>query len=375
MLNTLRRRGPRLLLLAAAALVTTTGVAFATIPGSTGVIDGCYEKRTGILRVIDTEAGKKCASFEMPISWNKKGETGDPGAQGEQGPKGDPGLTWRGEWECNTMGGRYDRGDVVLRHGSSWVWTAASPALSCEDPVSGPSSWQPVALQGEHGPQGVKGEPGPAGQQGEQGPPGDLGPVGPKGEDGAVGRKGEDGAVGAKGEDGAVGPQGPAGEQGPRGADGPVGPQGERGLSGEPGQAGPRGTDGVAGPQGPQGESGPRGLDGLAGVAGPPGARGPAGPQGQQGPQGPAGGVSGWTFVTTQFWVLAYDHSGDSVQCPVGKVVLGGGYTLAQMPFESIGKLVVWRSSPITHGWSIGVQNATPEAHFITVWATCAASE
>jgi hypothetical protein len=340
------------------ALALGAGVAYATIPASgSGVISGCYEKRTGILRVIDTEAGKNCTSFEMPISWNKKGDTGNPGAQGERGPKGDPGLTWRGEWECNTMGGRYDRGDVVLRHGSSWVWTAASPALSCEDPVSSPSSWQPVALQGEHGPPGVKGEPGPAGPQGEQGPPGDLGPVGPKGDGGAVG------------------PPGPAGEQGPRGADGLPGPQGERGLSGEPGQAGPRGADGVAGPQGPQGERGPRGLDGVTGAAGPPGARGPAGPQGEQGPQGPAGGVSGWTLVTTRFWVLAYDQSGDSVDCPVGKVVLGGGYTLAQMPFESIGKLVVWRSGPITHGWSIGVQNATPDAHFITVWATCAASE
>jgi hypothetical protein len=286
------RRRALVLSVATLVLAVGAGVAYATIPASAnGVISGCHEKRTGILRVIDAEAGKNCTSFETPISWNKKGEKGDPG---------------------------------------------------------------------------------PAGPQGEQGPPGDLGPVGPKGADGAVGRKGEDGAAGAKGEDGAVGPQGPAGEQGQRGPDGPPGPQGERGLSGEPGQAGPRGADGVAGPQGPLGERGPRGLDGAAG---PPGARGPAGPQGEQGPQGPAGGISGWTLVTTQFWVLAYDHSADSVNCPAGKVVLGGGYTLAQMPLESIGKLVVWRSGPITHGWSIGVQNATAEAHFITVWATCAASE
>lgn len=93
MLKTLRRRGPRLLVLAGAALATTAGVAFATIPGSTGVINGCYEKRTGILRVIDTEAGKRCLSFETAISWNQQGSKGDRGEIGPPGPKGDTGLT------------------------------------------------------------------------------------------------------------------------------------------------------------------------------------------------------------------------------------------------------------------------------------------
>ena len=56
------------------ALAVGAGVAYATIPASgSGVISGCYEKRTGILRVIDAEAGKKCTQYETPISWNQGG--------------------------------------------------------------------------------------------------------------------------------------------------------------------------------------------------------------------------------------------------------------------------------------------------------------
>jgi hypothetical protein len=70
---------------AVAGMLLAGGVAFATIPGTGGLISGCYEKRIGILRVIDKEAGKPCTSFETPISWNQQGP------QGLQGPKGDPG--------------------------------------------------------------------------------------------------------------------------------------------------------------------------------------------------------------------------------------------------------------------------------------------
>jgi hypothetical protein len=93
MIKELRRRGVRVLLAATAILVGTTGVALATIPGSNGVINGCFEKRTGILRVIDAEAGKTCTSFETPISWNQRGQQGLQGSQGPKGDKGDPGLT------------------------------------------------------------------------------------------------------------------------------------------------------------------------------------------------------------------------------------------------------------------------------------------
>jgi hypothetical protein len=159
MLNKLRRRSPRLILLAGAAFVTTAGVAFATIPGSTGVINGCYEKRTGILRVIDTEAGKRCLAFETAISWNQKGEKGEagvagaPGTQGSQGPAGPQGADGlqglRGE-----QGPKGDPGE------------------------QGAQGLPGQGVQGERGPQGPQGEQGVQGIQGERGPQGPAGPAG-----------------------------------------------------------------------------------------------------------------------------------------------------------------------------------------------------
>ena len=133
-------------------LVACVGVAYAAIPGSGGVISGCYEKKTGILRVIDAEAGKTCLSFETPISWNQKGPKGDQGAHGIQGPQGEKGESGQ---------------------------------------------------QGLQGRQGEKGDPGAQGLQGERGDQGDPG---------AQGLQGEKGAKGDPGLAGAEGPQGPPGE-------------------------------------------------------------------------------------------------------------------------------------------------------------------
>jgi hypothetical protein len=73
------------------ASVAAGGVAWATIPGSEGVISGCYEQRTGLLRVIDAEAGKACTRYEQPLSWNREGLRGEPGPAGVAGPVGPPG--------------------------------------------------------------------------------------------------------------------------------------------------------------------------------------------------------------------------------------------------------------------------------------------
>src|SRR5258707_779033 len=72
---------------ALAATVLAGGVAWASIPDSGGVIQGCYTKGAGVLRVIDTAKGQKCPDAESPISWNQKG---DPGPAGSPWPKGDP---------------------------------------------------------------------------------------------------------------------------------------------------------------------------------------------------------------------------------------------------------------------------------------------
>jgi hypothetical protein len=63
-------------LIALGLLALVAGVAYAAIPASDGTISGCYEKRTGLLRVIDKEAGKTCLSFENPISWNQHANAG-----------------------------------------------------------------------------------------------------------------------------------------------------------------------------------------------------------------------------------------------------------------------------------------------------------
>ena len=73
----------------AAAAGTVAGVAWATIPGSGGVIQGCYQKNVGNLRVV--EASSDCKPSELSVSWNQKGEKGDTGAVGPIGATGPPG--------------------------------------------------------------------------------------------------------------------------------------------------------------------------------------------------------------------------------------------------------------------------------------------
>jgi collagen triple helix repeat protein len=159
--NTLSRR---VLVLGVAALAVGVGgsVAYATIPDSNGVINGCYKNRAGAddpnkgqLRVVESAAD--CKKDETPISWNEKGTKGDQGVQGVQG------------------------------------------------------------VQGERGPQGEQGVAGPAGPAGAQGPKGDTGATGPQGLKGDTGATGPQGPQGLKGDTGATGSQGPQGPQGPAG--------------------------------------------------------------------------------------------------------------------------------------------------------------
>ncbi len=67
-------------------------VAYASIPGSTGVISGCIGNN-GVLRVIDSAAS--CQQNETPLNWNQTGPAGPQGPQGAigaQGPTGSAGL-------------------------------------------------------------------------------------------------------------------------------------------------------------------------------------------------------------------------------------------------------------------------------------------
>ena len=278
---------------AAALLVLVAGgIGWAAIPNSqSAVISGCYEKNTGLLRVIDAQAGKTCTSWELPISWNQAGPKGDRGAQGIAGPQG---------------------------------------------------------AKGEKGDKGDRGDTGQAGAKG------DPGPEGPKGADGADGAAGADGAPGATGPAGAKGDTGAGAvwrgdwQSGPGSSSSYVagdlvrhagsiwiavqatggGCRLQGGVIVCPSPPGTDDTvwqlfaqDGSEGPQGQQGSPGPTGPQGPKGDKGDQGAQGPAGPQGTTG-----------TLTTTdgpfQFKELGWSASARVVStCPPGTVVVGGGFS------------------------------------------------
>lgn len=86
----------RLLSLAAAVVVGTAlagGIAAHGIPGAGSVINGCYQKNEGQLRLIDPHG--RCRPSEVAIAWSVKGEKGDkgdPGAPGKDGRDGVDGV-------------------------------------------------------------------------------------------------------------------------------------------------------------------------------------------------------------------------------------------------------------------------------------------
>ena len=78
-------------LIGALVLASVGGVAWATIPDSSGVIHGCYQKDNGQLRVIDPSSSKdknasSCRKEETPLDWSQTGPQGPAGPQGPVGP-------------------------------------------------------------------------------------------------------------------------------------------------------------------------------------------------------------------------------------------------------------------------------------------------
>ena len=72
---------------AAVAALVAGGVAYATIPDSSGVIHGCYQKSGGALSVIDASV-TGCAKTQTELQWNVQGPTGLQGPQGPAGAQG-----------------------------------------------------------------------------------------------------------------------------------------------------------------------------------------------------------------------------------------------------------------------------------------------
>lgn len=104
------KRALQIALPTAAALGAGAAVAVGSIPGSNGIITGCYVNTVtnvdlehyGDLRVIDPTktsplgAGPSdenaCRSNEASITWNQKGPQGETGPKGETGPAGGQGA-------------------------------------------------------------------------------------------------------------------------------------------------------------------------------------------------------------------------------------------------------------------------------------------
>lgn len=85
------RRSTLIAATAAVGVLAIGGVAYATIP-SDNVIDSCYSKSGGSLRVIDGTV-TKCGKNETALAWNVQGRQGEKGETGATGPAGPAGPT------------------------------------------------------------------------------------------------------------------------------------------------------------------------------------------------------------------------------------------------------------------------------------------
>ena len=136
-------------------------------------------------------------------------------------------------------------------------------------------------------------------------------------------------------------------------------------LQGEHGEQGEQGLQGV---QGLQGEQGIQGIPGTKGDKGDQGVQGPQGDPGSQGPAGPSG-LSGYEIVTD-----GGDFGLAVAICPIGKVVVGGGFNFslqaADYPLPEITNI---QSSPSDSGnaWVVLASNpGTPVVRTIA-YAIC----
>ena len=76
------RRTRVLLTFGLAALIAVGGgIAIAAVPGADGVLTGCFDKRTGALRIIDV-AKQTCRQAETRLTWNQRVPAVPPGRRG-----------------------------------------------------------------------------------------------------------------------------------------------------------------------------------------------------------------------------------------------------------------------------------------------------
>ena len=78
----LRLTRMRVAILVVIAAAVGAGVAYAAIPDGNGVYTACMLNKVGTIRIIDPAAQHCSASLESQITFNAKGQRGDPGTDG-----------------------------------------------------------------------------------------------------------------------------------------------------------------------------------------------------------------------------------------------------------------------------------------------------
>ena len=124
------------LALAVLGVLAAVGIGYAAIPSSDGVIHGCLNTSSnpsGALRVIDTDAGAKCAKNEKALNFNQQGPKGDPGAPGPKGDQGAPGVSTATFAFTNAsvyLGGSDSFVEVLSKHVPEGSWAVVATANS-----------------------------------------------------------------------------------------------------------------------------------------------------------------------------------------------------------------------------------------------------
>ena len=150
------------------------------IPNSgTGVINGCYEKNTGILRVIDAKPARRARAGRFPSAGARLGSGARAGARGENGQDGADGRDGAdGADGTDGLDGLHGADGADGRDGNSVLNGTSNPSAdtgvlgdlyidTTSSTLYGPKSeagWgQGVSLVGQQGPQGEQGAAGVGG--------------------------------------------------------------------------------------------------------------------------------------------------------------------------------------------------------------------
>jgi hypothetical protein len=118
-------------------LILSGAIAMASIPDSSGLINGCFKAANGQLRVIDP-ATDSCLPTETAISWNQIGPQGPIGSAGAIGPQGPQGAVG----PAGPQGPKGDPGAPGAQ-GAQGAAGPPGPALTSLDSLNGVSCTSP----------------------------------------------------------------------------------------------------------------------------------------------------------------------------------------------------------------------------------------